>query len=47
MNKDKITEKNYKQKINRYLKDRTISFSARGLYSFRNLVLSTFDRTRN
>lgn len=47
MNKDKITKKNYKQKINRYLKDKTISFSERGLYSFSNLVLSTFDRTRN
>lgn len=47
MSKDKITKKNYKQKINRYLKDKTISFSERGLYSFSNLVLSTFDRTRN
>lgn len=40
-------KKNYDQKVQKDLKDRAISFSERGFYSFSNLVLSTFDKTRN
>ena len=44
---DKITKTIYEQKIHKDLKDKAISFSKGGFYSFSNLVLSTFDRTRN